>query len=235
MSDLGMRGMMRCFLVLFCQQLPKIKIRTYSVSNKLQETTCGCDFFPWNRDNRCRCRQAKKEPLERERMEEERGQWFVMSNPKQAICPAVATGIAVWKLHETPIKYLGFVLRCFFTLDHAKLPWNHHLEQYAAMLVTFSKHRTNKIKVIWRYHSLSFCIMKPNEPWAKTSYFPLVWLFNRDPGSLYIIIMITRWWFQICFIFTPTWGNDPIWLICFKGVETTNQTMIHGLWNNPPQ
>ena len=22
----------------------------------------------------------------------------------------------------------------------------------------------------------------------------------------------TRWWFQICFIFTPTWGNDPIWL-----------------------
>ena len=21
----------------------------------------------------------------------------------------------------------------------------------------------------------------------------------------------TRWWFQIVFIFTPTWGNDPIW------------------------
>ena len=20
----------------------------------------------------------------------------------------------------------------------------------------------------------------------------------------------TRWWFQTCFIFTPTWGNDPI-------------------------
>ena len=20
----------------------------------------------------------------------------------------------------------------------------------------------------------------------------------------------TRWWFQICFIFIPTWGNDPI-------------------------
>ena len=32
----------------------------------------------------------------------------------------------------------------------------------------------------------------------------------------------TRWWFQIFFIFNPTWGNDPIWLICFKGVETTN-------------
>ena len=33
----------------------------------------------------------------------------------------------------------------------------------------------------------------------------------------------TRWWLQIFFIFTPTWGNDPIWLIFFKGVETTNQ------------
>ena len=30
------------------------------------------------------------------------------------------------------------------------------------------------------------------------------------------------WWFQICFIFTPIWGNDPIWLIFFKWLETTN-------------
>ncbi len=26
------------------------------------------------------------------------------------------------------------------------------------------------------------------------------------------------WWFQIFFIFTPIWGNDPIWLIFFKWV-----------------
>ena len=25
------------------------------------------------------------------------------------------------------------------------------------------------------------------------------------------------WWFQIFFIFTPTWLNDPIWLACFSG------------------
>ena len=31
-----------------------------------------------------------------------------------------------------------------------------------------------------------------------------------------------RWWFQIFFIFIPTWGNDPIWLIFFRWVETTN-------------
>ena len=25
-----------------------------------------------------------------------------------------------------------------------------------------------------------------------------------------------RWWFQIYFIFTSTWGNDPIWLVFFR-------------------
>ena len=34
----------------------------------------------------------------------------------------------------------------------------------------------------------------------------------------------SRWWFQLFFIFTPTWGNDPVWLIFFKWVgSTTNQ------------
>ena len=33
----------------------------------------------------------------------------------------------------------------------------------------------------------------------------------------------TGWWFQIFFIFIPIWGRFPIWLICFKWVETTNQ------------
>ena len=23
-------------------------------------------------------------------------------------------------------------------------------------------------------------------------------------------LMLTRWWFQMFFIFIPTWGNDPI-------------------------
>lgn len=27
----------------------------------------------------------------------------------------------------------------------------------------------------------------------------------------------TRWWFQRCFIFSPTSKNDPIWLLCFPG------------------
>ena len=30
---------------------------------------------------------------------------------------------------------------------------------------------------------------------------------------------ISGWCFQMFFIFTPTWGNDPIWLIFFKGLK----------------
>ena len=32
-----------------------------------------------------------------------------------------------------------------------------------------------------------------------------------------------RWWFQICFIFTPIWGRFPCWLIFFGWVETAQQ------------
>ena len=34
---------------------------------------------------------------------------------------------------------------------------------------------------------------------------------------------LSSWWFQTFFIFTPIRGNDPIWQIFFKWVETTNQ------------
>ena len=34
--------------------------------------------------------------------------------------------------------------------------------------------------------------------------------------------VVTGWWFQRCFIFIPTWGNDPVSLIFCKWFETTN-------------
>ena len=37
---------------------------------------------------------------------------------------------------------------------------------------------------------------------------------------------ISRSWFQICFIFIPTWGRFPFWPIFFQGVETTNQIYL---------
>ena len=37
----------------------------------------------------------------------------------------------------------------------------------------------------------------------------------------YLLPQFSGWWFQRFFMFTPTWGNDPIWLICFRWVATT--------------
>ena len=46
-----------------------------------------------------------------------------------------------------------------------------------------------------------------------------VFLCNKidgvDGGSMIYEVM-TRWWFQTFFIFTPTLGNDPIWPIFFQ-------------------
>ena len=35
-----------------------------------------------------------------------------------------------------------------------------------------------------------------------------------------------RWWSQIFFMFIPTWGRCPIWLLFFKWAETTYQIRI---------
>jgi len=48
-----------------------------------------------------------------------------------------------------------------------------------------------------------------------------------------IVQNITRWWFQIFFMFTPIWGRFPFWLIFFRWVETTNQIicgLIEFIW-----
>ena len=42
--------------------------------------------------------------------------------------------------------------------------------------------------------------------------------------------ILAGWWFQILFIFIPIWGNDPIWLTCFKWVESTNQPGFPGFF-----
>ena len=63
-------------------------------------------------------------------------------------------------------------------------------------------------------------------PWSP---FPMGRRISKSPRCTYI----ARWWFQMCFIFTPIWGNDPIWLIFFRWVETTNQTyiVVFLMWN----
>ena len=38
-------------------------------------------------------------------------------------------------------------------------------------------------------------------------------------------IFTARWWFQICFIFTPKIGDEPILTKIFRWVDTTDQTV----------
>ena len=73
-------------------------------------------------------------------------------------------------------------------------------------------------KIIW-----SYLVTGP------TLYHPF---FSRNSSS--------RWWFLTFFIFTPTWGNDPIWLIFFKWVEPPTSSyklwffgfLLHVPWNH---
>ena len=48
------------------------------------------------------------------------------------------------------------------------------------------------------------------------------------------ILSFSRWWFQMFFMFTPTWGRFPLWLIFFNSVETTFFTgellNVRGVW-----
>ena len=50
-----------------------------------------------------------------------------------------------------------------------------------------------------------------------------------------------RWWFQIWFLSSPTWGNDPIGLIFFRWVEKSDmsfwclvkkKTFVKSIWAN---
>ena len=52
---------------------------------------------------------------------------------------------------------------------------------------------------------------------TKQLHHKMKWLFRVSKRNW------TRWWFQTCFIFIPTWRRFPCWLIFFTWVETTNQ------------
>ena len=53
---------------------------------------------------------------------------------------------------------------------------------------------------------------------------------KKDETVVLLCIGLIWWWFQIFFIFTPTWGRFPIWLIFFKWVETTNRMILADFW-----
>ena len=84
--------------------------------------------------------------------------------------------------------------------------------------------------------SISLCVQKPvGNAFFLDKKFAIkrTWIGNRNQKvfaseiraplvSISFLPSSSGWWFQTFFIFTPTWGSDPIWLLFFKWVETTN-------------
>ena len=84
---------------------------------------------------------------------------------------------------------------------------------------------------IWSWQASTYptpsCIHQSDQD--RTSHYDSHWVYQqrlRGVCSSSVcwnnLRIFTGWWFQICFIFNPTWENDPIWLIFFKWVETTS-------------
>ena len=79
-----------------------------------------------------------------------------------------------------------------------------HLNFPRMAMITTSRNRRRGWCIRWICHASK---VREFERWLITLYH----------------LNFSRWWFQMFSIITPTWGNDPIWLMFFKGVETTNQ------------
>ena len=62
------------------------------------------------------------------------------------------------------------------------------------------------------------------------AFFEIVFLIYRNLQNLQ---PLSWWWFQRFVIFTPTWGNDPIWLIFFKLGWFNHQLVVFLFASNP--
>ena len=67
-------------------------------------------------------------------------------------------------------------------------------------------------------HGGKICDVEGVESEARNSYWTLV--FHKTTERM------SGWRIEIFLVFTPTWGNDPNWLIFFNWVETTNQDVF---------
>ena len=66
--------------------------------------------------------------------------------------------------------------------------------------------------------------MRPAFPCAGWACYRCCWDCFTRVVVIYSGIVKTRWWFQRFFMFSPTWGRFPIWLVFFRLVEATNQS-----------
>ena len=91
----------------------------------------------------------------------------------------------------------------------------------------------HNVKVSWSFDGLkgASCDLL-SRFWIETSLRGRFFRLRNGPWiqclSELLAFTFPRWWFQTFFIFTPTWGRFPFWLIFFKWVETTNQWWFDG-------
>ena len=100
---------------------------------------------------------------------------------------------------------------------------NHWGEVCFACLVWWGCWMNAKVpsNVCWRLQQ----ILRPCQRKSAPSLKWVSWECNKKKWHLegWKKKPFSGWWFQIFFIFNPTWGNDQIWLIFFGWVETTNE------------
>ena len=81
---------------------------------------------------------------------------------------------------------------------------------------------TNKI---WRDKHPKWTLLPlPRQPETPPGDFEDHKIYDGQERTYYVVIStVSGWWFGTFLISPNSWDDDPIWLIFFRGVETTNQ------------
>ena len=118
----------------------------------------------------------------------------------------------------------------FYGFYHGKSPLNHHLGEFFLLFPSIlSKSKSfddlNRVSILGLGTHVWHTVMHLKHLKGWTGAFD-----GRLATCVPTKKNMTGWWFQIFSYFHPYFGKmNPSWLICFKGVETTNQ-MIFESW-----
>ena len=131
-----------------------------------------------------------------------------------------------WRIHGTGITYISYIFFSSKMVITIPFPWILWWELYiwavikCLVICCTPGYQTNPLlwglvhEPIEGSRNLNRSVFHGMSAKGLVHAAHLVWNFTY--------FTMTRWWFQVFFIFTPIWGRFPIWLICLKWVETTN-------------
>ena len=156
-------------------------------------------------------------------------EWLTLNLGKEWRSGTIHTYDAMGQLQKPPFQTKCF---CCFGIVHSKIPTippilftymylknQLNVGRYTSQIGSYgSQKMSQKVRswhafhrsrmVSWMLGKCGVSVQKFVKGSMAMATFPEVWWF-------------TRWWFQICFIFTLTWGRFPFWLIFFKWVSST--------------